>query len=144
MNELIDFVELEKLLYLSSALVFLMMSNVLIGTVTATIKKEFEFEKMFQGIVKFLAIAVGIAFFYVAGVLLPEFTFEYEGMATTIPDVVELYVLYWIGYYGFSVGENLNKLKKTKVATEESDPVVTLEPFGSIPEETELDNESVG
>ena len=120
------------------------MRVVLLGSVTAMIKKEFKFEKMFQGVVKFLAIALGVALFYVAGCLLPEFTFEYEGLTTTIPKLVELYVLYWIGYYVVSVVQNLNNLKKTKVATKESDPVETLEPFGSIPETTELDDESVG
>ena len=81
------------LLYYVGAIALVMIANTLFGIAKAQKCDEFRWETLKKGLIKYLFILLGVAFIFVAGVLLPEFTVTLPMIEDTVTIIQMLSVL---------------------------------------------------
>ena len=109
------------LLYYVGAIALVMIANTLFGIAKAQKYDEFDWNTLKKGLIKYLLILLGVAFVFVAGILLPDFRVtlpivEYEVTIIQMLSVVAVAILikYVISCYQnlvelFGVEEEIQK-----------------------------------
>ena len=90
-------------------LVSVMMANVLFGVTLAKLKKEFNKEKLLNGLVKYLSIIIGVLLMYLAGYLNSDIMIaNINNVEVNLMTAIEVLFVSGIVYYGM---QDLIKLK---------------------------------
>ena len=90
-------------------LVSVMMANVLLGVTLAKLKKEFNKEKLLNGLVKYLSIIIGVLLMYLAGYLNSDIMIaNINNIEVNLMTAIEVLFVSGIVYYGM---QDLIKLK---------------------------------
>lgn len=109
------------LLYYVGAIALVMIANTLFGIAKAQKYDEFDWNTLKKGLIKYLLILLGVAFVFIAGILLPDFrvtlpVIENEVTITQMLSVVAVAILikYVVSCYQnlvelFGVSEEVQK-----------------------------------
>ena len=90
-------------------LVSVMIANVLLGVTLAKLKKEFNKEKLLNGIVKYMSIVLGVLLMYLAGYLNSDIMIaNINNVEVNLMTAIEFLFVSGIVYYGM---QDLIKLK---------------------------------
>lgn len=90
-------------------LVSVMVANVLLGVTLAKLKKEFNKEKLLNGLVKYLSIIIGVLLMYLAGYLNSDIMIaNINNVEVNLMTAIEVLFVSGIVYYGM---QDLIKLK---------------------------------
>ena len=90
-------------------LVSVMIANVLFGVTLAKLKKEFNKEKLLNGLVKYLSIIIGVLLMYLAGYLNSDVMIaNINNVEVNLMTAIEVLFVSGIVYYGM---QDLIKLK---------------------------------
>ncbi len=90
-------------------LVSVMIANVLLGVTLAKLKKEFNKEKLLNGLVKYLSIIIGVLLMYLAGYLNSDIMIaNINNVEVNLMTAIEVLFVSGIVYYGM---QDLIKLK---------------------------------
>ena len=90
-------------------LVSVMIANVLLGVTLAKLKKEFNKEKLLNGLVKYLSIIIGVLLMYLAGYLNSNIMIaNINNVEVNLMTAIEVLFVSGIVYYGM---QDLIKLK---------------------------------
>lgn len=90
-------------------LVSVMIANVLFGVTLAKLKKEFNKEKLLNGLVKYLSIIIGVLLMYLAGYLNSDIMIaNINNVEVNLMTAIEVLFVSGIVYYGM---QDLIKLK---------------------------------
>lgn len=90
-------------------LVSVMIANVLLGVTLAKLKKEFNKEKLLNGLVKYLSIIIGVLLMYLAGYLNSDIMIaNINNVEVNLMTAIEVLFISGIVYYGM---QDLIKLK---------------------------------
>ncbi len=90
-------------------LVSVMLANVLLGVTLAKLKKEFNKEKLLNGLVKYLSIIIGVLLMYLAGYLNSDIMIaNINNVEVNLMTAIEALFISGIVYYGM---QDLIKLK---------------------------------
>ena len=90
-------------------LVSVMIANVLLGVTLAKLKKEFNKEKLLNGLVKYLSIIIGVLLMYLAGYLNSDIMIaNINNIEVNLMTAIEVLFVSGIVYYGM---QDLIKLK---------------------------------
>lgn len=90
-------------------LISVMLANVLLGVTLAKLKKEFNKEKLLNGLVKYLSIVLGVLLMYLAGYLNSDIVIaNINNVEVNLMTAIEVLFVSGIVYYGM---QNLIKLK---------------------------------
>lgn len=90
-------------------LVSVMIANVLLGVTLAKLKKEFNKEKLLNGLVKYLSIIIGVLLMYLAGYLNSDIMIaNINNVEVNLMTAIEVLFVSGIVYYGI---QDLIKLK---------------------------------
>lgn len=108
MFENLDF----TLFYYIGAIALVMIANTLFGIAKAQKCDEFDWSTLKKGIIKYLFILFGVAFIFIAGVLLPNFTITLpvSENAITINEMLSVVAIAILGKYLISCYQNLVEL----------------------------------
>ena len=86
-----------------------MIANVLLGVTLAKLKKEFNKEKLLNGLVKYLSIIIGVLLMYLAGYLNSDIMIaNINNVEVNLMTAIEVLFVSGIIYYGV---QDLIKLK---------------------------------
>ena len=90
-------------------MVSVMIANVLLGVTLAKLKKEFNKEKLLNGLVKYLGIIIGVLLMYLAGYLNSDIMIaNINNVEVNLMTAIEVLFVSGIVYYGM---QDLIKLK---------------------------------
>lgn len=90
-------------------LVSVMIANVLLGVTLAKLKKEFNKEKLLNGLVKYMSIVLGVLLMYLAGYLNSNIMVaNINNVEVNLMTAIEVLFVSGIVYYGM---QDLIKLK---------------------------------
>ena len=90
-------------------LISVMLANVLLGVTLAKLKKEFNKEKLLNGLVKYLSIIIGVLLMYLAGYLNSNIMIaNINNVEVNLMTAIEVLFVSGIVYYGM---QDLIKLK---------------------------------
>lgn len=90
-------------------LISVMIANVLLGVTLAKLKKEFNKEKLLNGLVKYLSIVLGVLLMYLAGYLNSNVMIaNINNVEVNLMTAIEVLFVSGIVYYGV---QDLIKLK---------------------------------
>ena len=90
-------------------LMSVMLANVLLGVTLAKLKKEFNKEKLLNGLVKYLSIIIGVLLMYLAGYLNSNIMIaNINNVEVNLMTAIEVLFVSGIVYYGM---QDLIKLK---------------------------------
>ena len=90
-------------------LVSVMIANVILGVTLAKLKKEFNKEKLLNGLVKYLSIVLGVLLMYLAGYLNSDIMIaNINNVEVNLMTAIEVLFVSGIVYYGM---QDLIKLK---------------------------------
>ena len=90
-------------------LISVMIANVLLGVTLAKLKKEFNKEKLLNGLVKYLSIIIGVLLMYLAGYLNSDIMIaNINNVEVNLMTAIEVLFVSGIIYYGV---QDLIKLK---------------------------------
>ena len=90
-------------------LVSVMIANVLLGVTLAKLKKEFNKEKLLNGLVKYMSIVLGVLLMYLAGYLNSNIMIaNINNVEVNLMTAIEILFVSGIVYYGM---QDLIKLK---------------------------------
>lgn len=90
-------------------LISVMIANVLLGVTLAKLKKEFNKEKLLNGLVKYLSIVLGVLLMYLAGYLNSDIMIaNINNVEVNLMTAIEVLFISGIVYYGM---QDLIKLK---------------------------------
>lgn len=90
-------------------LVSVMIANVLLGVTLAKLKKEFNKEKLLNGLVKYLSIIIGVLLMYLAGYLNSDIMIaNINNVEVNLMTAIEVLFVSGIVFYGM---QDLIKLK---------------------------------
>lgn len=90
-------------------LISVMLANVLLGVTLAKLKKEFNKEKLLNGLVKYMSIVLGVLLMYLAGYLNSDIMIaNINNVEVNLMTAIEVLFVSGIVYYGM---QNLIKLK---------------------------------
>ena len=90
-------------------LISVMLANVLLGVTLAKLKKEFNKEKLLNGLVKYLSIIIGVLLMYLAGYLNSDIMIaNINNVEVNLMTAIEVLFVSGIVYYGM---QDLIKLK---------------------------------
>ena len=90
-------------------LISVMIANVLLGVTLAKLKKEFNKEKLLNGLVKYLSIVLGVLLMYLAGYLNSNVMIaNINNVEVNLMTAIEVLFISGIIYYGM---QDLIKLK---------------------------------
>ena len=90
-------------------LVSVMIANVLLGVTLAKLKKEFNKEKLLNGLVKYLSIIIGVLLMYLAGYLNSDIMIaNINNVEVNLMTAIEVLFISGIVFYGM---QDLIKLK---------------------------------
>ena len=90
-------------------LISVMIANVLLGVTLAKLKKEFNKEKLLNGLVKYLSIIIGVLLMYLAGYLNSDIMIaNINNVEVNLMTAIEVLFVSGIVYYGV---QDLIKLK---------------------------------
>ena len=90
-------------------LISVMIANVLLGVTLAKLKKEFNKEKLLNGLVKYLSIIIGVLLMYLAGYLNSEIMIaNINNVEVNLMTAIEVLFISGIVFYGM---QDLIKLK---------------------------------
>ena len=90
-------------------MVSVMIANVLLGVTLAKLKKEFNKEKLLNGLVKYLSIIIGVLLMYLAGYLNSDIMIaNINNVEVNLMTAIEVLFVSGIVYYGM---QDLIKLK---------------------------------
>ena len=90
-------------------LVSVMIANVLLGVTLAKLKKEFNKEKLLNGLVKYISIVLGVLLMYLAGYLNSNIMIaNINNVEVNLMTAIEVLFVSGIVYYGM---QDLIKLK---------------------------------
>ena len=90
-------------------LVSVMIANVLLGVTLAKLKKEFNKEKLLNGLVKYMSIIIGVLLMYLAGYLNSNIMIaNINNVEVNLMTAIEILFVSGIVYYGM---QDLIKLK---------------------------------
>lgn len=90
-------------------LVSVMIANVLLGVTLAKLKKEFNKEKLLNGLVKYMSIVLGVLLMYLAGYLNSDIMIaNINNVEVNLMTAIEVLFVSGIVYYGM---QDLIKLK---------------------------------
>lgn len=90
-------------------LISVMIANVLLGVTLAKLKKEFNKEKLLNGLVKYLSIIIGVLLMYLAGYLNSDIMIaNINNVEVNLMTAIEVLFISGIVYYGV---QDLIKLK---------------------------------
>ena len=90
-------------------LVSVMIANVLLGVTLAKLKKEFNKEKLLNGLVKYISIVLGVLLMYLAGYLNSDIMIaNINNVEVNLMTAIEVLFVSGIVYYGM---QDLIKLK---------------------------------
>ena len=90
-------------------LISVMITNVLLGVTLAKLKKEFNKEKLLNGLVKYLSIVLGVLLMYLAGYLNSNVMIaNINNVEVNLMTAIEVLFVSGIVYYGM---QDLIKLK---------------------------------
>ena len=98
--------------YYVGAIALVMIANTLFGIAKAQKCDEFDWQTLKKGIIKYLFILFGVAFIFIAGVLLPNFTITLpvSENAITINEMLSVVAIAILGKYLVSCYQNLVEL----------------------------------
>lgn len=90
-------------------LVSVMVANVLLGVTLAKLKKEFNKEKLLNGLVKYIGIIIGVLLMYLAGYLNSDIMIaNINNVEVNLMTAIEVLFVSGIVFYGM---QDLTKLK---------------------------------
>ena len=90
-------------------LISVMIANVLLGVTLAKLKKEFNKEKLLNGLVKYISIVLGVLLMYLAGYLNSNIMIaNINNVEVNLMTAIEVLFVSGIVYYGM---QDLIKLK---------------------------------
>ena len=90
-------------------LISVMIANVLLGVTLAKLKKEFNKEKLLNGLVKYMSIVLGVLLMYLAGYLNSDIMIaNINNVEVNLMTAIEVLFVSGIVYYGM---QDLIKLK---------------------------------
>ena len=90
-------------------LISVMLANVLLGVTLAKLKKEFNKEKLLNGLVKYLSIIIGVLLMYLAGYLNSDIMIaNINNVEVNLMTAIEVLFVSGIVFYGM---QDLIKLK---------------------------------
>ena len=90
-------------------MVSVMIANVLLGVTLAKLKKEFNKEKLLNGLVKYLSIIIGVLLMYLAGYLNSDIMIaNINNVEVNLMTAIEVLFVSGIVFYGM---QDLIKLK---------------------------------
>ena len=90
-------------------MVSVMVTNVLLGVTLAKLKKEFNKEKLLNGLVKYLSIIIGVLLMYLAGYLNSDIMIaNINNVEVNLMTAIEVLFVSGIVFYGM---QDLIKLK---------------------------------
>ena len=90
-------------------LISVMIANVLLGVTLAKLKKEFNKEKLLNGLVKYMSIVLGVLLMYLAGYLNSNIMIaNINNVEVNLMTAIEVLFVSGIVYYGM---QDLIKLK---------------------------------
>ena len=90
-------------------LISVMIANVLLGVTLAKLKKEFNKEKLLNGLVKYISIVLGVLLMYLAGYLNSDIMIaNINNVEVNLMTAIEVLFVSGIVYYGM---QDLIKLK---------------------------------
>ena len=90
-------------------LISVMIANVLLGVTLAKLKKEFNKEKLLNGLVKYMSIVLGVLLMYLAGYLNSDIMIaNINNVEVNLMTAIEVLFVSGIFYYGM---QDLIKLK---------------------------------
>lgn len=107
-----------QMLHLGAGLLILICVNILLGSMTAIIQKQFNKEKFVQGLLKGVIISVSFVLVYFAGALNPDvFVASIDGQDINLMAGIYLIVLSAFAWYGVDVLSKLAKIVNGKFVT---------------------------
>lgn len=97
------------MLKITIGLISVMLSNVLLGVTLAKLKKEFNKEKLLNGLVKYMSIVLGVLLMYLAGYLNSDIMIaNINNVEVNLMTAIEVLFVSGIVFYGM---QDLIKLK---------------------------------
>jgi riboflavin synthase alpha subunit len=131
----IDTIELYKLIGLALALIIFMVANIVFGSAIASIKEEWNKEKLIKGIKKAIAIAIGFVLVYIGGLLVPDLAVvQINGTSLTVSMALDVLFTVAVVTYAYKSIKNGAELLGVSTSIE---TVATQD----APIETELNEE---
>jgi len=118
-----------------AATAVLMLSNIIVGSVKADIKGEFDKCVFWMGVRKAFSVIVAVSLVIAAGYLVPDIQIAYiSGSKMSIIEAVDVCAIGCVVTYSVKVIKNIMELLSVSVDIEEADVDVSDDP-----EETECD-----
>jgi len=103
-------------------LVSLMLANILLGASYATLKKEFNWEKFWNGFAKFMFIVVAICLMYLCSYLNPDIMVaNINGQEVNLISGMEVIFIAGIVFYGYQDLVKLKDLLQLKLEIKEEE-----------------------
>ena len=135
MVALIDKEALFKLVGLIISLVSFMLANIILGSILADLKNQFNKEVLIRGIKKAVAFAVALVLVYFGGLFIPDLAVVTIGTySLTVIKALDTLFNLAVGTYAFKSIKNLGKILGVETNI---DPVETM----IEPSETEFNDE---